>query len=139
MHWIAGFFRSRCYQSVKVLYPTIMFLIYVVGNKQQVYYWFNIILKLRQVNRKYDFFIPKNVNTNIIVSLKLAYYISIGREFHALQSSFSDCSRRAFVILSESLSTGFNALVIHHLKHSSSSFSIFIIAFLLAKYFGNGI
>src|SRR5215469_3517810 len=55
------------------------------------------------------------------------------------QLNFSDCILNIFVILSESLSTGFNALAIHHLKHSSSSFFILIIAFLLAKIAGSGI
>src|SRR5215469_2800139 len=55
------------------------------------------------------------------------------------QLNFSDCILNIFVILSESLSTGFNALVIHHFKHSSSSFFILIIAFLLAKIAGSGI
>src|SRR5688572_16279631 len=55
------------------------------------------------------------------------------------QLSSSDCLISSFVILYECSSTGFKALVTHHLKHSSSSFFILIIAFLLAKYSGSGI
>src|SRR6218665_1160337 len=54
-----------------------------------------------------------------------------------LQSSFFDCSINLLVILWGLLSVGFNALVIHHLKHSLSSFFILIIAFLLASSTGN--
>src|ERR1043165_4191962 len=55
-----------------------------------------------------------------------------------LQSSSADCSIKSFVILSGWLFVGFNALVIHHLKHSSSSFFILIITFLLASSGGSG-
>ena len=48
------------------------------------------------------------------------------------------CSFNCSVILSECFTIGFNALVTHHLKHSSSSFFMLIIAFLAANSFGNG-
>src|SRR6218665_278193 len=55
-----------------------------------------------------------------------------------VQSSWCACSRKAVVIRSESLSTGFNDLVIHHLKHSTSRFCMLTIVFLLASFSGSG-
>src|ERR1043165_2974061 len=55
-----------------------------------------------------------------------------------LQLSSFDFLIKSFVILSGLLFDGFNALVIHHLKHSQSSFFRLIIAFLLASFSGNG-
>src|SRR6218665_2210743 len=74
-------FRPPRHQSVIVLDPTIIFLIYTIRNKEQVCYGIYIILQLGHVNWKNVFFVPENVNTNIDVSLKLVYYISIGREW----------------------------------------------------------
>src|SRR6218665_1059145 len=55
-----------------------------------------------------------------------------------LQLSAFAFSLKSSVILSGWLPTGFNALVIHYLKHSASWFFKLIIAFLLASSTGNG-
>src|SRR6218665_1541869 len=81
MHCTVVCFRPHCHQSIKVLDLTIMFLIYVVGYKQQVNYGYLIVLSLGRVNRENDFLVPEKVNANVIISLKLAYYISIGRDW----------------------------------------------------------
>ena len=53
------------------------------------------------------------------------------------QFNSSDCSLSSFVTRWGFFSTGFKALVIAHLKHSSSSFSMLIRAFLFEILFGN--
>ena len=79
-------FRPHYHQSIKVLDPTIMFFIYVVGYKQQVYYEYLIVQSIGHVNRENDFFVPENVNANVIISLKLVYYISISSDWELYTS-----------------------------------------------------
>src|SRR6218665_667817 len=110
-----------------------------VRNKQQVYYSCAIVLLLRHIYWKYDLFIAKYIDINAIISLYFSYNTSInsGREFKPLQLSAFDFSFSSPLILSGWYSTGFNALVIHHLKHSLSTFFKLIIAFLLSNSVGN--
>ena len=62
-------------------------------------------------------FITKHVNCSVfIVFFKLAYISQLHRKLIPLQSSWSDCALRGFVILWGSFSIGLSALVMHHLK-----------------------
>src|ERR1700761_965797 len=91
--------------------------------------------------RVYTSFSKPNILRQILLFLSNLFIIlASGATGNSMPSqlSFSDCVRNIFVILSESLATGFNALVMHHLKHSLSSFCILIMAFLLAKTGGSG-
>ena len=60
-------------------------------------------------------------------------------KFQSPQLRVFDVSRSFLSIRSEFFSTGFNARMVAHLKHSSSSFLRFIIAFFAARNAGNGI
>ena len=63
----------------------------------------------------------------------------MAENFRPSQLRTSDSSRSFISIRSERFSSAFNAHVIAHLKHSSSSFLRLIIAFFAARKRGNGI
>src|SRR6218665_1654980 len=133
--------RNAIHQSVEILYQTIMFSS-SVRNKQQ----FNDVCVgnvplIRHIDWEYCFVsITKYINIDVhIISLKFSYNRSIGsnRKFYSAPIEFLRLFINLLVILWGLLSVGFNTLVIHHLKHSLSSFFILIIAFLLPSSTGN--
>ena len=84
-------------------------------------------------------FVTEYINRNWrIMIFKFIDITQFDRKFQSLQIEDLWCfSKFLSKIRSECFSTGFNARIIVHLKHSSSSYFKLIIAFFAARIFGS--